>query len=224
MLRMFVRKAGTVSALAVLGASTLILTAPPASAHETRRVGEYEFVVGWSSEPAYANTVNGPEVTITHADEGDPVVEGVNLSVDVRFGEENTTLEFEPAFVVGVFGEPGNYNADLFPTRPGTWEYRIYGTVGDLEVDETFTSGPETFSDINDPAETAFPVADPNNADLAERIQSEADRVATVQSEAEKAKDDASSARTLGLIGIIVGAVGLAAAVTVGTMAMRKRG
>lgn len=222
MLRVFLRKAATASALAVLGVTTLILTAPPASAHETRQVGEYEFVVGWWTEPAFANQPNGPEVTISK--EGKPVVEGVDLSADVIFGEETTTYALEPAFIVGVFGDPGNYNADLVPTRPGTWEYRIYGTVEGAEVDETFTSGPETFSDIEDPAETAFPVADPNAAELSERIQTEADRVATVESEAEKAKDDASSARTLGLIGIIVGAAGLVAAVTVGALAMRKRG
>jgi hypothetical protein len=222
MVRIFFRKAATVTALAVLGVTTLILTAPPASAHETRQVGKYEFVVGWWTEPAFANQPNGPEVTITRRQ--DPVVEGVDLSVDVIFGEETTTYELEPAFIVGVFGEAGNYNADLVPTRPGTWEYRIYGTVEGAEVDETFTSGPDTFGDIQDPAENAFPVADPNNAELSERIQTEADRLATAQSEAEKAKDDASSAKTLGLIGIIVGAVGLAAAVTVGAMAMRKRG
>lgn len=222
MLRIFFRKAATVSALAVLGVTTLILPAPPASAHERRQVGDYEFVVGWWTEPAFANQPNGPEVTISR--KGNPVVEGVALSVDVTFGEETTTYELEPAFIVGVFGDPGNYNADLVPTRPGTWEYRIYGTVEGADVDETFTSGPETFGDIQDPAENAFPVADPNNAELSERIQTEADRAATLQSEAEKAKDEASSAKTLGLIGIIVGAVGLVAALTVGAMAMRKRG
>jgi hypothetical protein len=182
-------------------------------------VGEYEFVVGWWTEPAFANQPNGPEVTISRA--GKPVVEAVALSVDVRFGEETSTYELEPAFIVGVFGEPGNYNADLLPTRPGTWEYRIYGTVEGAEVDETFTSGPETFGDIEDPAENAFPVADPNNAELSERIQTESDRVASLESETEK---DVSSARTFGLIGLIVGALGLIAAVTVGAMAMRKRG
>src|ERR671918_3240962 len=140
MLRIFLRRAVTVLALAVLCVTTLILFAPAAAAHETRRVGEYEFVVGWWTEPAFANQPNGPEVTISRA--GKPVVEGVALSVDVIFGEEITTYELEPAFVVGVFGEPGNYNADLIPTRPGTWTYRIYGTVEDLDVDEVFTSGP----------------------------------------------------------------------------------
>ena len=218
MFRIF-RKAATASALAAVGLSTLILSAPPAMAHERRQVGEYEFVVGWWTEPAFANQPNGPEVTITRA--GKPLVEGVALSVDVVFGEETTTYELEPAFVVGVFGEPGNYNADLVPTRPGPLTYRIYGTVGDLEVDETFTSGPETFGDIEDPAENAFPVADPNNAELTERIETESDRVAALETQTE---EDVSSARTIGLIGLIVGVVGLVAAVTVGILTIRKRG
>lgn len=219
MFRSSFRKAATVSALAVIGGTTLILSAPPASAHERRQVGEYELVVGWYTEPAFAGQPNGPEVTITRASK--PVVEGVALSVDVIFGEETTTYELEPAFVVGIFGEPGNYNADIVPTRPGTWEYRIYGTIEGAEIDETFTSGPDTFGDILDPAEVAFPAADPNNAELSDRIQTESDRVAALETQTE---EDVSSARTLGLIGLIVGVVGLVAAVTVGILAIRKRG
>lgn len=219
MLRILFHKAATVAALAGLGVTTLILTAPPASAHERRQVGEYEFVVGWWTEPAFANQPNGPEVTISRG--GKPVSEGVELTADLTFGEETVTYPLEPAFIVGVFGEPGNYNADLVPTRPGTYEFRIYGRVEGADVDEVFTSGPETFNDIQDPAATAFPAADPNNAELSERIQTEADRVASLESETEK---DLSSAKTLGLIGLIVGALGLIAAVTVGAMAMRKRG
>jgi hypothetical protein len=219
MFRRFFRRAATVSAVAIVGVSTLTLTASPASAHERRQVGPYEFVVGWWTEPAFANQPNGPEVTITKG--GKPVVEGVELTADLTFGEEAVTYPLEPAFIVGVFGEEGNYNADLVPTRPGTYEFRLYGTVEGNEIDEVFTSGPETFNDIQDPAATAFPQADPNNADLADRLQTEADRVAALQSETEK---DVSSARTLGLIGLIVGALGLIAAGAVGAMAMRKRG
>lgn len=219
MLRIFFRKAGMTSALTVLALSTLILSAPPASAHETRQVGEYEFVVGWWTEPAFANQPNGPEVTITRA--GKAVVEGVELTADLTFGEETVTYPLEPAFIVGIFGDPGNYNADLVPTRPGTYAFRIYGTVEGNEVDEVFTSGPETFNDIQDPASTAFPAADPNNAELSERIQTESDRVAALKTQTE---EDVSSARTFGLIGLIVGVVGLVAAITVGVLAIRKRG
>lgn len=183
-----------------------ILLAGPAAAHETREVGDYTFVVGWSTEPAFANIPNGPEVTITKGPKEDPILEDVELEVEVIFGEESVTVGLEPAFVVGVFGDPGNYDADLFPTRPGTYTYHFTGTVEGQEIDEEFTSGPETFSDINDPAEVAFPAADPNNAQLASRLDEEA--------------DEASGARTLGLIGLLLGAVALLMA---GVVLFRKR-
>lgn len=219
----FFRRAARVSGPVLLGLSILFLPASPASAHERRQVGEYELVVGWYDEPAFAEQPNGPEVTINKITKkkAKPVVEGVDLSVEMIFGGESRTFEVEPAFVAGIFGEPGNYNADLFPARPGTWEFHFTGTIEGTEIDETFTSGPETFSDVNDPADVAFPAVDPNNAQLTERIESEADRVSTLASETE---DDVSSTRTLSLIGLIVGALGLGVGATLGTRALRKRG
>lgn len=192
--------------VAALGTSSILFfTAGPASAHETREVGDYTFVVGWYDEPAFANQPNGPEVTITTGKE-EPIVEDVELEVDVIFGEESVTYPLEPAFVVDVFGDPGNYNADLYPTRPGTYTFHIYGTVEGQEVDEEFTSGEETFSDIEDPAEIAFPAADPNPAELATRLESEA--------------DEASGARTFGVIGLVLGIIAL---LTAGVVLFRKR-
>lgn len=206
-----VRRGGVIA----LAVTALLMTASLASAHESREVGPYEFVVGWSDEPAFANQPNGPEVTITDA-KGDPVVEGVELEVEITFGDESMTAEMEPAFVVGVFGEPGNYNTDIFPTRPGTWVFHFTGTVEGEEIDEEFTSGPETFNDVEDPATTAFPIADPNNAELADRLEQESAELAA-------AADDASSAGTLALIAIVVGGVALLAGLTLGGLALRRR-
>lgn len=218
----FFRSVATTSALVLLVLPILGLPAGPASAHERRQVGDYEFVVGWYDEPAFAEQPNGPEVTINKIvkKKPKPVVEEVDLSVEVIFGEESRTFKVEPAFIVGVFGEPGNYNADLFPSRPGTWKFRFTGTVEGVEIDETFTSGPETFSDVNDPAEVAFPAVDPNNAQLAERIESEANRVSSLDSETD---DNVTAARTLGLIGLIVGALALGLGATLSIRTLRKR-
>lgn len=201
------RRARLIPLAVVVGLIAPMLLGDPAAAHETRKVGDYTFVVGWYNEPAFADVPNGPEVTIIKGPREDPVVEDVDLDVEVVFGEEHRTFEVEPAFVVGIFGEPGNYNADTFPTRPGQYSFHFTGTVEGQDVDETFTSGEQTFSDVNDPAEVAFPAADPNNAQLASRLDGTA--------------DDVSSARTLGLIGVIVGA---AALLTAGLVLFRKRG
>jgi hypothetical protein len=142
--------------------------------------------------------------------------EGLELEVEVAFGEATTTLEVSPNFIVGVFGEPGNYGADFFPSRPGQYSFRFLGTVEDLEVDETFTSGPETFSDANDPAEFAFPEADPPVYEVAGRVETESARVA-------EAEDRASRANTVALLALIAAAIALLGAAAVGTMALRRR-
>ena len=187
--------------------------ASPASAHAHVEVGDYGLTVGFWSEPAFANLPNGPEVSVTEGAQEEPVVEGVELQVDVTFGGETTTLALEPGF-----SEPSAYSADFIPTRPGTYEFRIYGSIGDQEVDETIVSGPDTFSDVNDPAEVAFPEADPSNAELADRLEQETMRLAAQASEAE---DAASSATTLAYIAIAVGAVALISGIALG---MRGRG
>jgi len=204
----------TVRSMAIAAAMGALLIPSPASAHESREVGPFEVVVGWWEEPAFANQPNGPEISISR--NGEPVVEGVELEVELTYGEESTTHAIEPAFVVNVFGEPGSYNADLFPTRAGTWEFRFTGTIGGEEIDELFTSGPETFSDIVDPASVAFPAADPSNADIAARVERDAERL---EADVTAAGDDASRASLLGYIGIGVGVLALIGA----GLALRRR-
>lgn len=195
--------------LVALSAGVLVaLWASPAMAHETRKVGEYEFVVGWYDEPAFAYQKNGPEVTITDA-RGKPVVKSVDLQVEITFEGETMTAELEPAFVVGLFGEPGNYNTDIYPTRAGTWTFRIFGTVQGQDVNETFTSGPDTFGDIEDPREVAFPVEDPSNAELNDLVQQ-------VRSES---SGNASSARTFAYVASAVAVLAL----IVGVIALVRR-
>ena len=191
-----------VRVLMAVGAGALVaLPASPAAAHETRKVGNYEFGVGWYDEPAFANQKNGPEVTIMNA-RGKPVVRGVDLQVEIGFEGETMTAELEPSFVVGVFGEPGNYKTDIYPTRAGTWTFRIFGTVGGQDVNETFTSGPDTFGDIEDPGEVAFPIEDPSSAELTDLVE----QARTGSS------DDVSSAKTLGYVGIATGVLALVVA------------
>ncbi len=114
--------------------------------------------------------------------------------------------------MVDVFGEPGNYGGEFFPTRPGTYSFRFFGTVEGNDVDETFTSSEETFSDVNDPSADAFPAADPSNAELAQRLDRETARVA------DESEAAAGGARTLAFVGIGVGLLGL----IVGGMALAR--
>jgi hypothetical protein len=128
----------------------------PVAAHEGREVGEYLITFGWRSEPAYAGLLNGPEVHISQHDSPDeplPADIEVELQAEVTFGDQSITLTLEPER-----NEPGHYSADLIPALPGDYSFRVFGTIGELEVDEVFTSADGEFSSVEPLTDIVFPV------------------------------------------------------------------
>ncbi len=199
----------TRSLLAVaLSVMLLLGLAATASAHEHREVGEYEFTVGFSVEPALVNEPNGLslDVQLGHGDDGTPV-EGLQetLDAEITFAGETQDLELRASF-----GEPGSYTADVFPTAEGAYTFRIFGTIEGEDIDESFTSGPETFSEVESISAIAFPPVETGE---------EGDGSSAVS----EAQDTADSAQTLAIIGIVAGLVGLAAGVTGAMMAKNAR-
>ena len=217
--------------LAVTGGfmlTVLVLLAGPAAAHEEREVGGYALVVGFGQEPAYAGQPNSVQLLLSRG--GKPVTDlGDTLSVSVEFGDQSKDLTVEPFFEVGEFGTPGDYRAWFIPTRAGQYSFHFTGSIKGTKIDETFTSGPETFGDVVSPADVEFPVQDPTNGELAERIDREIPRLESSISEVKaaavrsvtSAADDASSAKNLALIGVVLGALGLIAAIA--AIAMSRR-
>jgi hypothetical protein len=211
---MWERSKRPLSAAALAGAFVL-LSAAPALAHESRKLGDLEMEVGWGTEPAFAGQVNSVQVLLVH--DGQPVVDlGDTLRVEVAFGETTTPLTLEPFFGEGE-GTPGDYRAWLIPTSTGQYTFHLSGTVDGEEVDETFTSGPNTFNDVENPQSVEFPEQQPSSGEIAARIDRVEPRLASAigdaQADAQAAADDASSAKTLGLIGILVGLIGLIVAI-----------
>ena len=206
--------------LAALVATTLAgllipLLASPASAHEERTVGKYHFVVGFGDEPTYAGEKNSVILLLSDANDK-PVTDLTDtLKVAVSTGTaEPLQLSMEPNFEVGEFGTPGDYRAWFIPTTPGAYSFHFTGTIKGQKVDQTFKSGPQTFSDIDDPAQVQYPVKQPTGGQLATRADRETARInAALTAERDQANDDAASARTLAIIGLIVGALGLLAGI-----------
>jgi hypothetical protein len=192
--------------------AVLVVSAAPAQAHEEREVGKYSFAVGFGQEPAYAGIPNSAQLLLFDAS-GKPVTELKDeLNVDVGFGDQTATYPVEPYFEVGEFGTPGDYRAWFIPTRAGRYSFHFTGSVNGQKVDETFTSGPKTFDDVGDPANVEFPVQDPTVGELADRIAREVPRLDTIddaRSAVATASDDASSASTLAVIALVVGALGV---------------
>jgi hypothetical protein len=209
--------------LAAIVAATLAgllipLLAGPVSAHEAKTVGKYHFVVGFGDEPAYAGEKNSVQLILADANDK-PVTDLTDtLKVEVTTGTaEPLQLAMEPNFEVGEFGTPGDYRAFFIPTAPGSYSFHFTGAIKGQKIDQTFTSGPQTFSDMEDPAQVQYPVKQPTGGQLATRADRETARInAALTQERDQAEDDATSARTLAIIGLIVGALGL----LIGTIAL----
>lgn len=166
------RRAGL--AFALMAAGALVLQAGPAAAHESRVVGDIVMVVGWGNEPTYAGYQHPVEVFFSEPgpseEEEGPPISDADVQVEVFFGPEASGTSSGPLPMEEAFGEPGHFEADMIPTRPGTYTFHITGTVAGQEIDEVFTSGPDTFSDAATAADISFPVKDPTTGELVQAI------------------------------------------------------
>jgi hypothetical protein len=166
-------------ALAMTVALATVLMATGAAAHEVREVGDLTLVVGWSSEPAFAGFGNEVQVIVT---QGDRPVKGGDLEAEVIFGgpdgQTRTDVSLEPAF-----DTPNEYLGYIIPTRPGTYTFHVTGSVGGQQIDESFTSGEDTFDDVNNPTDAEFPAQDPTRGELSEKLDRISARLDEVRSE-----------------------------------------
>jgi hypothetical protein len=200
----------------------------PAEAHEDLELGGLNASVGWAEEPAFTGSMNQVQVTLTD-DAGEPFTElGDSLRVEVIFGDadadQRIELPLEAQFTEDS-GQPGEYGAAIVPTRPGTYTFRFVGSVNGQDVDESITSGPDTFEEPREPTDIQFPVSDLSVAQLNERLDRELERLGAAPSDAEAGAGTGSTTAggtsgdggdgagtVLGIVGIIVGAVGVAGA------------
>ena len=214
---------------AVAAATSVLLLAAPASAHEDRTIGNLEVAVGFAEEPAYAGQPNAVQMFMN--ENGKPVTDLQDeLQVVISVGDQTSEpFAFEPAFEIGEFGTPGDYRANFVPSQAGAYTFTISGTFhGQKFNDEAFTSSPKTFADVTDINSASFPqVTSPSNQELATRIDQESARTATAVkaagSAATTAGNDASAAKTIGVIGLVVGALGLVTAIYAASVARKSR-
>jgi hypothetical protein len=146
------------------------------AAHERREVGngQYEMVVGFLDEPAFVGLKNeldlrvhsltpsaSPTTDESAGTEGIPV-EGLtgSLQAEVIFGDQSMELPLEPRF-----GEPGAYRSVFFPMAEGDYTFHIFGEIEGVAIDETFTSGPETFGPVEPVEPLQFPKEDSASGD-----------------------------------------------------------
>lgn len=199
----------------------LLLTLPDSTlAHERRRTGSFEMVVGWGDEPPLVGFRNSVQAVLRDP-AGKPIRDlGDALKVEIFFG----SLKIGPLPLIPASetsGTPGEYRAAIIPTRPGNYTFHFIGSVRGQKVDQSFVSSDRTFDPVIDPREIEFPARDPSRAELAGRLERVAPRVDALGLLAREARDAASLARRLAIVGIVLGAAGLLASLGAGRMRAR---
>jgi hypothetical protein len=161
------RLLATVAAVAVV-LSSFALNTNVALGHERRTVGPYTFVVGWINEPSYVNLLNSLDLTVTQTGDG-KAVEGLEktLKADLTYGGLTTP---QPLVIAARFGQPGKYSGYVVPTKTGEYTFHITGTVGTMNVDESFESGPGRFGSIESTDSLQYPQKLASSSDLAARL------------------------------------------------------
>jgi len=203
--------------LLMLGVSTVGATAvfaPAASAHEARTVNGYHWLVGFGDEPTYAGLKNFVQLFLGTAN-GKPVLNiGNKLHVTVETGSAKKTFSLLPSFDADSgLGTKGEFDAFFIPTTPGPYTFRFTGNLGG-PVDQSFTSGPNTFSTVDDPSQIQFPVQVPSTLELSQKLDREIGRtsaaIAAAQTGAESHADSkANTALIVAIVGVVLGLAGL---------------
>lgn len=107
-------------------------------AHETQTVDagnqQYKLIVGFATEPPFTDERNGLDLFVrTEADEAVENLEN-SLRADITAPSgETRTLTLRT-----FFSRPGDYTDDFVLTEPGVYTVRVYGFIGNLEVDTAF--------------------------------------------------------------------------------------
>ncbi len=198
-----IRRRLRAAALAGVASAFLVLaTVAPAFAHQQVDFGAYHLEIGFIDEPVYVGDKSGLEFDVLKG--SDPVA-GLEktLKAQVIYQGQSRDLTIEPET-----DDSGNfYRAYFIPTAAGPYTFHISGTIEGTAFDQSFTSGPTTFDEVQDAAPGQFPVQLPTLAEL--------------QAQAQKGADAASQvtiALALGGAGVIIGLLGVGLA-----LAARRR-
>jgi hypothetical protein len=186
-------------ALALLLAALLLpFSTSLALAHGHTEAGDYELVIGFHNEPAYAGEPNGLDLFVTNKATGEKV-NGLadTLKAEIIFGSATTQLEIR-----AQWGQDGAYTADVLPTVAGDYTWHIWGDIKGAPIDVSMTSSPDTFSAIKAKSVVAFPAAEATPAELQSQV-------ASAEQAAQTALMVGVAGAVLGVIGIVVGVLGL---------------
>jgi len=185
--------------LAVLGGLLLAFAVvAPVAAHEERDVNGYQFAVGFIDEPVYVGDKSGLEFFVNK--DNQPVADlEKTITAQVTYGSAAP----RDLPITADDDVAGRYFSSFIPTAAGKYSFHLKGTLPDgSSLDQTFTSSPTGFNEVQEVAGCQYPVQFPSQAELAAQAKQGADAASQV-----------TIAIGLGAVGVILGLVALGVAV-----------
>jgi hypothetical protein len=162
----------------------VVLIAGTALAHARVVQGDYAFVLGWLDEPPVAGLKNAALVELSTTADNQPVTGAeATLTAQIAYGGKTRDLLLRP-----LAGSPGTYVGDFIPSRRGTYTLKLGGTVGSQPIDVS-----ADIEEVGSSDNLAFP--EPVNSDLQKAI--------------DDLQSQLSTARLIGLTGLLVGLISL---------------
>jgi hypothetical protein len=163
------RRLGVGSAATVAATILALSAVVPVLAHEERTVGGNDLEVGFIAEPVYVGERSGLEIHVTK--DGTPV-EGLEttLKAQVIFGSQQRDLT-----LAAREAAPGWYESIFIPTVAGKYTFHLTGTVEGQAIDQSFTSSPTGFNEVNEAATGQFPDVLPTTTEIAAQATKGAD-------------------------------------------------
>jgi hypothetical protein len=187
----------TVRRLGAAGLAGLltVLLAAPALAHEGRDVGGYSLEVGLIAEPVFVGERSGLEF---HVAKGDQPVAGLDqtLKATVTYGQQTRDLPLREREE-----DPGWYESVFIPTAAGKYTFHLTGSIEGKAIDESFTSSPTGFNEVQEATAGQFPATLPTVTELSAEAKKGAD-----------ASGQVTIALVLGAAGLIAGLLALGVA------------
>ena len=198
----FGRRLRAVAMAVVAGAFLVLATVVPAFAHQQVDFGPYHLEIGFIDEPVYVGDKSGLEFDVF---KGTDPVEGLEktLKAQVTYQTQTRDLDIQPE----TDDSNNFYRAYFIPTAAGPYTFHIYGTIEGMAFDQSYTSSPTGFDEVQDAAPGEFPVQLPTLADLQVNAQKGADAASQV-----------TIALVLGGAGVVIGLLGVGLA-----LAARRR-
>ena len=158
----------------------------------------------WVNKTEGASTVTSGKAPEEHSESATTAIEGLATTLRIEITHVGTnvsrTMDLAP-----VQQDPGHYSAVLIPTAQGVYKFRLFGTIENHKINETFISkgGGGDFDDVQSHLVLQFPHTTKSARELEAGIRGAENIASDVET-------SVTTAITVGIVGVILGIIGIA--------------